>query len=243
MASAKGARNAAIWGTNQIQQGEQRTLGELAQGYEAAKGSLNQAQDFYKPYAQRYEGGSQMYSDALGLGGADGNAKAMGAFQAGPGYDFQMQQGLEGLMRKRAAGGMLNSGNADADTLRFSQGLADQSWNSWLDRLMGQDQRGLATAGAQAGVAGQQAGLATNYYGNRAGIINDNVNSIAGLGIGAFKAGDAAKAANQQALMGGLSLGANMLGSAFGMPGMGGMGGSGSGGMPGNMGFLKLFGG
>jgi hypothetical protein len=108
---------------------------------------------------------------------------------------------------------------------------------------MGQDQRGLATAGAQAGVAGQQAGLATNYYGNRAGIINDNVNSIAGLGLGALKAGDAAKAANQQALMGGLSLGANLLGSAFGMPGMGGMGGGGSGGMPGNMGFLKLFGG
>jgi hypothetical protein len=228
MASAKGARNAAIWGTNQIQQGEQRTLGELAQGKAEAGGFLNQAQDFYKPYAQRYDAGSGMYSNALGLGGADGNAQAMGAFRAGPGYDFQMQQGLEGLMRKRAAGGMLNSGNADADTLRFSQGLADQSWNSWLDRLMGQDQRGLAAAGAQAGVAGQQAGLATNYYGNRAGIINNNVNSIAGLGIGALKAGDAAKAANQQMMMGGLTLGAQLLGGGMGggfktlFPGMGG---------------------
>jgi hypothetical protein len=46
-----------------------------------------------------------------------------------------MDQGLQALQRTHAAAGNLASGNADADTLKFSQGLADQSYGNYVSRL------------------------------------------------------------------------------------------------------------
>jgi hypothetical protein len=50
---------------------------------------------------------------------------------------------------------MLASGNNSIDTINYSQGVANQEYGSWLDRLNGQQQFG-------AGVAGQMGGIATN---------------------------------------------------------------------------------
>ena len=64
-----------------------------------------------------------------------------------------MDQGLQALQRTHAAAGNLNSGNADADTLKYSQGLADQSYGSYVSRLAPYLQ--LAGAGQTAAVSGQ----------------------------------------------------------------------------------------
>lgn len=79
--------------------------------------------------------GADLYADALGINGAGGNARATGAFQAGPGYGFAMDQGLQALNRSAAAGGMLASGNTLAAATQYGQGLANQEYNGWLGRL------------------------------------------------------------------------------------------------------------
>ena len=47
-----------------------------------------------------------MSANALGLNGPAGNAAATAAFQAGPGYQFALEQGLEGINRTANAAGM-----------------------------------------------------------------------------------------------------------------------------------------
>jgi hypothetical protein len=82
-----------------------------------------------------YAPGARAYGDAVGANGTDGYARARTNFQTDPGYQFQMDQGQQALNRAHAAAGNLNSGNADADTLKFSQGLADQSYGNYVSRL------------------------------------------------------------------------------------------------------------
>ena len=76
-----------------------------------------------------------MYSDALGLGGAAGNARATGAFQAGPGYNFMRDQGLESVARNANAAGMLAGGNMLQESQRYGSGLANQEFNNWRNAL------------------------------------------------------------------------------------------------------------
>jgi hypothetical protein len=94
----------------------------------------------YEPVAAlgaKYGAGSSLYLDSLGINGADGNARANAAFNAGPAYEFTRNQGIEALNRRRAAAGMLNSGNADIDALNYGTGLANQTYGGWQDRLAG----------------------------------------------------------------------------------------------------------
>lgn len=89
---------------------------------------------------------ANLYADALGVNGADGNARAQDAFQVGPGYQFAVDQGLEAVQRSAAAGGMLASGNTLDAALRNAQGYASQEYNNWLAGLspfVGAEQAGL----------------------------------------------------------------------------------------------------
>jgi hypothetical protein len=134
--------------------GTQGALGELAQ----ARSDLTANGGAFRPLAElgtRFAQGSQLYADALGLNGAAGNARAQAAFTAGPGYRYQLDQGLDAVNRAANARGRLNSGNTDVDALKFGQGLANQSWQQWLGSLSPYNQLDLsATSGAATGNAG-----------------------------------------------------------------------------------------
>lgn len=60
-----------------------------------------------------------------------------------PGYQFTYDQGMNALGSLNASRGMLNSGAASKDAMKFGQGLADQTYNSTLDRLMNGSKMGL----------------------------------------------------------------------------------------------------
>lgn len=64
-----------------------------------------------------------------------------------PGYQFQMDEGQRALDHSATSKGNLFSGAAAKDTLRFSQGLADQSYGNQLQRLLGVSQQGLGATG------------------------------------------------------------------------------------------------
>lgn len=230
MASAKGARTAAVWGSGLLQDNQQKVLGELGQGYDAAQGYLGKAGDLYKGLTATAQPGVDKYG-ALTLGSGADIQKAL---EGNAGYQFNLDQGLQALQRSRAAGGMLNSGNTDTDTLSFAQGLAGQQLaaeRAALNPYLSMYQQGI---GGQAGVLGTQAGTATDYYTSRANTLDDTTKNIVGLGSQALLAGDQAKSQNQanmlNAGMGVLKLGTSLLGG-----GAGGLGGA-------LGGFSKLFG-
>lgn len=135
-----------------------------------SEGALNSAIGAYQPWVTSGGAANTMYSNALGLNGADGNATATGAFQAGPGYQFAMDQGTQAALRGASAGGMLNSGNTLTALTQFGQGLANQEYGSWLDRLSGMSSQGLSAAGGQASGYGGLADLYQKGTDNRLGL-------------------------------------------------------------------------
>jgi len=232
MASAHGSRVGAIWGTNQLQDSERRILGELETGYANARPLLEQAGGLYSGMAAQGQPGLDKYG-LLTLGsGAD----IQNALEGTGGYQFNLGQGLQALQRTRAAQGMLNSGNTDTDTLSFASGLASNTLNQERQALLpylGLYQQGIS---GQAGALGQQAGLTTDYYGDRGSLIDNTTKSIVGLGTEALKAGDAAKSQNQANM---LNVGTGI--AKLGLSAMTGGLGGGAGGIGG--GFLKVLGG
>lgn len=105
-------------------------------------------------------------------------------FQAGPGYTFARDQGIEGVNRSQAAQGMLASGNTDKAVADYTTGLANQNWQQYVQNLqpyLGQQtQAGGQIAATDASLGGlqnsnygQQASMA---YGTQTGIGNANAN-------------------------------------------------------------------
>ena len=117
-------------------------------------------------------------------------------FQADPGYQFRMDQGIQAVNRGASAAGQLDSGARNKDLIRFGQGLGSdeygRAYNRWesqrnfdyndrqnyLNRLAAMSGTG-QTAAAQTGQAASAAGagMANTYmnFGNA-----DNNNAIAG---------------------------------------------------------------
>lgn len=229
MASASGARKASMWGSEQLYQGQDRVLGQLDTGYGAAQGYYDQMGQTYGNLADNGQAALDKYKGLTLGSGADIQA----ALEGSGGYQFNLGQGLQALQRTRAAQGMLGSGNTDTDTMQFAQGLASNTLaqeRAALSPLMDYYKTGML---GRAGGYGTQAGAATNYYDNRASVMDNTTKSVVGLGTEAFKAGDAAKSANQAMMMQGVTAGLGFLGGLAGGGPAGGAAG----------GFTKLFGG
>lgn len=133
-------------------------------------GAINQAIAGYNPYVAAGKNATNTLSNALGLNGAAGNTAAQGAFQAGPGYQFALDQGSQAALRGASAAGMLNSGNTLTALTQFGQGLANQEYGGWLDRLSGLSGQGLQAVGGQANGYGGLASLYQNTAGDRLGL-------------------------------------------------------------------------
>ena len=149
------------------------------------------------PFVQAGYGGLSAYQDSLGLNGGAGSARAVNAFQTAPGYQFQLAEGQKALERSAAARGNLFSGATGKGLVRYGQGVANQAYGTYQDRLSG-----LATLGENAGA--QTGSIGLGYANNVSNALNNQgaaqasgiagsanswlsgLNSIAGL------AGDAA---------------------------------------------------
>lgn len=171
----------------------------LSNGLSEQVNALNGARGEFDALANlgtKYGGATTMLLNSLGVNGAGGNAAARDAFQAGPGYQWQLDQGNQAINRRRAAAGMLDSGNADIDAINYGQGLANQAYTGWQNTLAGFINPELsATSGAATGRAGIGRDIA--------GVYGADQNARLGLesGITQGQAGvNTARAANDVAL-------------------------------------------
>jgi hypothetical protein len=165
----------------------------LDSGLSSSTGYLNSAGSTLSDLQNKYGAGTDLYLNALGVNGADAAKTAQQSFTNGPGYQQGIDAGLDAINRRRAAGGMLDSGNADLDALNFAQNNQNQQYNTWLSNL-----GGLVSPETQAatGVANNDTNLANLYstdatnriglYGNYAsGNIGANNYQAAGEAAGA----------------------------------------------------------
>ncbi|MDF3016200.1 MAG: hypothetical protein K0R44_1425 [Thermomicrobiales bacterium] len=187
----------------------------IGQGRRRSQGYLNDALDLT---GMR---GSTLYGDAIGANGQGGSARARDAFQFSPGYQFNLDQGNQALDRRAAAAGRFSSGNADIDAMTFSQGLASQEWNGWLDRITGANDRAM---GIYRDMAGNETGYADRLLGHEG--------QIATGYMGANNQDAAGREAGQGGLWSLLGNVAGVAGAAMGVPQIGGgMGGAPGGGV------------
>lgn len=132
------------------------------------------------PYREAGITGQNRLLDLLGLGtntgaadyGKYGKDFSMSDFQADPGYQFRLNEGLKQLGHTAASRGGLVSGNTLTGVQNYAQGAASQEYNNAFNRyqtnrtnqlaplgsLMTSGQNAATGAGAQAGTYGADVG-------------------------------------------------------------------------------------
>ena len=190
---------------NALNQGKQDLQAQYALGNQALNTNYTNA---LQPYTQEYGDytqGTDSLADALGLNGPGGSARAVSAFQANPGYQFQQQQGANAVLANQARTGQLSSGNTDLALQQQGQNIANQGWNGYISNL--QPYLG-ARSGAATGIAGVDTGLGNALSANYTGLGSN----LAGLDTATGKAqagGD----------MAGYNASANLIGAGLGLAG------------------------
>lgn len=124
-------------------------------------------------------------------------------FQETPGYQFQFDQGTAAVNALAGARGGLNSGRTLQDLTTFGQGVANQEYGNYFNRLMGLVSGGQSAAGNQATAGGNYAANASNALANKgnaqaAGAIGQG-NAFSGMTnnlVGLYQYQNAQKAPN-----------------------------------------------
>lgn len=86
-------------------------------------------------------------------------------FTATPGYQFAFDQGTSAVNALAGARGGMVSGRTMQDLTTFGQGIANQEFGNYLNRLAGLTDQGLSAATMQANAANAAAGRISNAYG------------------------------------------------------------------------------
>jgi hypothetical protein len=126
---------AAAAQTAALQQGDKQLNADLTKGRTAITTNYGAG---IAPIQANYNlnaGGANTYADATGANGAAGYDRAVTNFRTDPGYRFALDQGNENILRNAARTGALNSGETNIDLLNYGQGLADQQYGNYVNRL------------------------------------------------------------------------------------------------------------
>ena len=171
----------------QYQQYMQQAMDEMrqheAQGRQDITGYTQQAIGYGDPYRQAGQQALGAYEGTLGLQGGSGQQQALDRFKASPGYQYAVQQAMQGAQRGEAARGLGGSGAEQAELQRRAQGLASQEYGQYQDRLgslagMGQQSASQAAQLAY-GAGGELSNLGLGYAGQQSGLYDEMGQSAA----------------------------------------------------------------
>lgn len=198
-----------------LEAGKAASDAALKSGYDDASSTYKQygqqALGYMQPYADNGGRANTLYSDSLGMNGAQGGQNALMAYQNGrnPYLDYQMDQAQKGTDRMANARGNLNSGANALAASRVRQQMGYQDYSGWQNQLMGASQQGQQAAGGMAqmaqgqgqylgdlrsGYGQQQAGSDTSYANSQAASRSVGINNLLALGgLGVKAMGGGAK--------------------------------------------------
>lgn len=137
----------------------------------AANRQINLQRDVYKDQRklfQPYRQSGRIANNALNyeLGLRENAPANYRGFEATPGYQFALQEGLGAVQGSAAARGNLNSGATLQALQERGQGIAQLERDKWLDRLYGQVGMGQASVAGTAAAGQNYATGASNALAN-----------------------------------------------------------------------------
>lgn len=140
-------------------------------------------QEMYRPAVEAGDTARDYQLGLLNIGGV-GNQAALDAFQTSPGYQFAFDQGTRAVDSSAASRGMLNSGATLKALTEYGQGMANQEFGNYYNRLAGLSGAGQTATGAVAGVgtntANNISSLAQNTGNARASSYINSANAMTG---------------------------------------------------------------
>lgn len=219
------AKKAAEENRRLLQENQATGTATLTNGQNSAVGALDQSAGLFGGLAGKYGKATSLGLDALGVNGADGNARATSAFQAGPGYQYAVDQALQNTLRTNNAQGQGVAGNTLAALSDRAGNMANQEYGSWLDRLGGYVSPELSATNGQAGAIAAKAPVYTNTAQSIANLGTNTTNGVTNQNTQAANA-EMAGSGNLWGL--GLNLAKLGVGAATGGTSLLGGGGSGS---------------
>lgn len=116
----------------------------------AQEKSEAQARADVAPWRETGQNALMATADLSGLNGTEARTNAMLNFQTDPGYQFQQDEGMRAVEASKASAGLLRSGATLNALQTRAQGIADQSFQNYFNRLAGISQQGLGAATGQA---------------------------------------------------------------------------------------------
>src|SRR5262245_44016608 len=170
-----------------LQRGQQQFDTSAGLGRGALVDNYTAALDPWMNLQGATQGGYQAYADATGANGPEGLSRARANFQAGPGFDFALNTGVDAISRSGVARGSA-TGNILQEAQKFGTGLANQEWGNYVNRL--QPFLGQGT---------QIAGGIGNIYGNLGTALNANYMNQGQAQLGTAKGIGEAQAQGQLA--------------------------------------------
>lgn len=152
-------------------------------------GSSQQSSNWNQSYNRAYDGLEQWLApllpnaykgaDTVGalLGvrpdlGSEAQRIAFDNYRGSTGYDFQKDQGIKAIQQGMAGGGTFNSGATAKALQKYGTGLADQSFQGYLQNLMGLSDQGLKVGQVLTGAGDRSEGTGAS----------DGSSSTGGLG-------------------------------------------------------------
>jgi hypothetical protein len=120
---------------------------------------VSQAAQQYNPYIQTGSAAQTKLGNLEGLNGTSAQQGAQQNWQNTPGYQFQLQQGTGALQNSAAASGGLLNGNTGEALQQYGQGLANTTYQQYLNNLQQQAGNGANAITPQANLIGQGATL------------------------------------------------------------------------------------
>jgi hypothetical protein len=158
-----------------------------------------------QPYIGAGQNALMQYANINGLNGADAANAAMANFQASPGYQYQLDQGLKAVDAGAASQGLLRSGATLRAEQTLGNNLANTDFGNYVGRLNSLSNVGLQGAqlynGATttfdnllSGVGTSETGTLTSagtqqasIAGNQSKQLGDAANALIGNGLYQFK--------------------------------------------------------
>src|SRR5512146_2507635 len=135
-------------------------------GIDLQKQIWQQTQQNLAPFIGAAPGAVSQWQNLLGLG-SGGMGGALDALRQTPGYNFQLNEGLNSILSNATRTGGVGGGNTLKALMQYGQGLADTTYNQALKNigdfssLTENAAAGLGNTGVQAGsnIASSLAGL------------------------------------------------------------------------------------
>lgn len=174
---------------------------ELDAAYKGADEFYAQGQELYDPYIEQGRTGSDVYSQAIGLGTPEERAAAQERYFSDPAMQAVLGQQTNALLRKFNASG---SGTGGGRLALAGTRVGLENYGSWLDRVKGVGDQGFTATTGKSNVllgrgdsrwgygatkAGQETSFGNAMAQNRSTGINNLLN-VASLGVKAYAASD-----------------------------------------------------